>query len=73
MPNVRVFGVKVNPGPFSIKEHVLVTIMASVGGYCVCFNCSVSALRLTKSIQLLMLCVSALNLPGSTHMISLSD
>lgn len=33
VPNVRIFGVKMNPGPFSIKEHVLVTIMASVGGY----------------------------------------
>ncbi|KAG1878964.1 OPT oligopeptide transporter protein-domain-containing protein [Suillus subluteus] len=33
MPNVRFFGVKLNPGPFSIKEHVLVTIMATVGGY----------------------------------------
>jgi hypothetical protein len=31
MPNVKVFGISVNPGPFSIKEHVLVTIMASVG------------------------------------------
>ncbi|KAG1864939.1 OPT oligopeptide transporter protein-domain-containing protein [Suillus subalutaceus] len=29
MPNVRVFGVKLNPGPFSIKEHVLITIMAT--------------------------------------------
>ncbi|KAJ3477668.1 hypothetical protein NLI96_g10300 [Meripilus lineatus] len=31
VPNVKVFGVSLNPGPFSIKEHVLVTIMASVG------------------------------------------
>lgn len=33
MPNVRVLGVKLNPGPFSIKEHVLITIMATVAGY----------------------------------------
>ncbi|GLB42837.1 putative OPT oligopeptide transporter protein [Lyophyllum shimeji] len=31
MPNVKIFGVPLNPGPFSIKEHVLVTIMATVG------------------------------------------
>ncbi|KIJ67169.1 hypothetical protein HYDPIDRAFT_37757 [Hydnomerulius pinastri MD-312] len=31
IPNVTVFGVRLNPGPFSIKEHVLVTIMATVG------------------------------------------
>ncbi|EGN97372.1 hypothetical protein SERLA73DRAFT_75065 [Serpula lacrymans var. lacrymans S7.3] len=31
MPNVKIFGIKVNPGPFTIKEHVLVTIMATVG------------------------------------------
>ncbi|KIJ19317.1 hypothetical protein PAXINDRAFT_174878 [Paxillus involutus ATCC 200175] len=33
LPNWRIFGVSLNPGPFTIKEHVLVTIMASVGGY----------------------------------------
>ncbi|KAF4573388.1 hypothetical protein EYR40_003531 [Pleurotus pulmonarius] len=31
MPNVRICGVSINPGPFTIKEHVLITIMASVG------------------------------------------
>lgn len=31
MPRVTVFGISVNPGPFTIKEHVLVTIMANVG------------------------------------------
>jgi len=31
MPNIKIFGISVNPGPFSIKEHVLITIMASVG------------------------------------------
>lgn len=31
VPNVKIFGVSLNPGPFSIKEHVLITIMASVG------------------------------------------
>jgi hypothetical protein len=60
MPNVRVLGVSVNPGPFSIKEHVLVTIMATVGGYCACFDRVVSALRLTKSVQLPMLYASQL-------------
>lgn len=31
LPNVKILGVSLNPGPFSIKEHVLVTIMATVG------------------------------------------
>ncbi|KIY64278.1 OPT oligopeptide transporter [Cylindrobasidium torrendii FP15055 ss-10] len=30
-PRWRVLGVQLNPGPFSIKEHVLITIMASIG------------------------------------------
>ncbi|KAL0951776.1 hypothetical protein HGRIS_008447 [Hohenbuehelia grisea] len=33
MPRIRIFGVSLNPGPFTIKEHVLITIMASVGAY----------------------------------------
>ncbi|EIW77662.1 OPT oligopeptide transporter [Coniophora puteana RWD-64-598 SS2] len=32
MPNVHIFGHPLNPGPFAIKEHVLITIMATVGG-----------------------------------------
>ncbi|KAJ6617590.1 OPT oligopeptide transporter [Mycena sp. CBHHK59/15] len=31
IPDISVFGVSLNPGPFTIKEHVLVTIMAGVG------------------------------------------
>ncbi|KDQ52977.1 hypothetical protein JAAARDRAFT_137861, partial [Jaapia argillacea MUCL 33604] len=31
MPHWKFFGVSINPGPFTIKEHVLITIMASVG------------------------------------------
>ncbi|KAF8996022.1 small oligopeptide transporter [Cyathus striatus] len=30
-PNISFWGIPLNPGPFTIKEHVLVTIMASVG------------------------------------------
>ncbi|KAJ7894815.1 OPT oligopeptide transporter [Mycena leptocephala] len=30
-PNISLFGLQLNPGPFSIKEHVLITIMAGVG------------------------------------------
>ncbi|KAJ7148645.1 small oligopeptide transporter [Mycena crocata] len=30
VPNVRIFGLSLNPGPFTIKEHVLITIMAGV-------------------------------------------
>ncbi|KAL5536735.1 hypothetical protein ACEPAF_558 [Sanghuangporus sanghuang] len=32
MPNVTVFGLPLNPGPFTVKEHVLATIMATVAG-----------------------------------------
>ncbi|KAJ6505537.1 OPT oligopeptide transporter [Mycena sanguinolenta] len=31
VPNWRIFGISLNPGPFTVKEHVLITIMASVG------------------------------------------
>ena len=31
VPNIKIFGAELNPGPFSIKEHVLATIMANVG------------------------------------------
>ncbi|KAJ6559317.1 OPT oligopeptide transporter [Mycena sp. CBHHK59/15] len=31
IPNWRIMGVSLNPGPFTVKEHVLITIMANVG------------------------------------------
>ncbi|OCH85567.1 OPT oligopeptide transporter [Obba rivulosa] len=31
MPRKKIFGIQLNPGPFNVKEHVLITIMASVG------------------------------------------
>jgi hypothetical protein len=31
MPNISFFGIPLNHGPFTIKEHVLITIMAGVG------------------------------------------
>lgn len=31
LPRKKIFGISLNPGPFTIKEHVLITIMASVG------------------------------------------
>ena len=40
VPRVKIFGISLNPGPFTVKEHVLITIMASVGyqsAYAVCF------------------------------------
>ncbi|KAF8966107.1 OPT oligopeptide transporter [Flammula alnicola] len=33
LPNIKILGLELNPGPFTIKEHVLATIMASVGAY----------------------------------------
>jgi hypothetical protein len=52
LPNISFFDIPLNPGPFTIKEHVLITIMAGVGaghGYAVsvastwqlCQGCSV--------------------------------
>ncbi|KAJ7767859.1 OPT oligopeptide transporter [Mycena maculata] len=32
LPNWKILGVSLNPGPFTVKEHVLITIMATVGG-----------------------------------------
>ncbi|KAF5385559.1 hypothetical protein D9757_006749 [Collybiopsis confluens] len=31
VPRWSIFGLELNPGPFTIKEHVLITIMATVG------------------------------------------
>ena len=31
VPNVSLFGISLNPGPFTVKEHVIITIMAGVG------------------------------------------
>lgn len=33
VPNVKIFGHELNPGRFTVKEHVLVTIMAAVGAF----------------------------------------
>lgn len=29
LPNWRFFGVRLNPGPFTVKEHVLITVSSS--------------------------------------------
>jgi hypothetical protein len=31
LPNISFFGIPLNPGPFTINEHVIITIMAGVG------------------------------------------
>lgn len=30
LPNVKIFGMELNPGPFNLKEHALITIMGNV-------------------------------------------
>jgi hypothetical protein len=30
MPNISIFSLPLNPGPFNVKEHVIITIMASI-------------------------------------------
>jgi OPT oligopeptide transporter protein len=32
MPNISLVGISLNPGPFTIKEHVIVTLIATAGG-----------------------------------------
>ena len=32
MPHVKILGFELNPGPYTIKEHVFITVLASVGG-----------------------------------------
>ncbi|KJA17684.1 hypothetical protein HYPSUDRAFT_170303 [Hypholoma sublateritium FD-334 SS-4] len=46
-PYVTVLGLPLNPGPFTIKEHVLVTIMASVGAQSAYANDIVAVQRVT--------------------------
>jgi hypothetical protein len=31
LPNISFFGIPLNPGPFTIKEHVIIIVIASVG------------------------------------------
>jgi hypothetical protein len=31
LPNVTFFGVSLNPGPFTIKEHVIIVVMGRIG------------------------------------------
>ena len=33
LPRISLFGISLNPGPFTIKEHVIITIMAGVGAF----------------------------------------
>ena len=45
MPRVKIFGIPLNPGPFSMKEHVLITVMATVGyqsAYAVCATVAIA-------------------------------
>lgn len=56
LPEVRIFGASLNPGPFSIKEHVVVTIMAGVG--------ATSAYAVSFLIRLLLGC-TMLNIDSS--------
>ena len=52
LPNVSMFGVSLNPGPFTIKEHVLITIMASVGGGSAYAVSAIKAVGLRQLISL---------------------
>lgn len=39
MPRKRIFGISLNPGPFSIKEHVLITVGRLATGPFTCVLC----------------------------------
>jgi OPT oligopeptide transporter protein len=30
MPNVSIFGISLNPGPFTIKEHIVAMVMVAI-------------------------------------------
>ena len=32
VPKVSIFGISLNPGPFTVKEHVIIYIMSNTGG-----------------------------------------
>ncbi|KAJ8518202.1 hypothetical protein ONZ45_g4707 [Pleurotus djamor] len=51
MPSVKIFGASLNPGPFTIKEHVLVTIMATVGAQSAYANDIVAVQRVFYNTQ----------------------
>lgn len=54
VPQIKIFGLSLNPGPFTIKEHVIITIMANVGSgsaYAVCLQESDSKTMLTSSLD----------------------
>lgn len=44
LPDVTIFGAHLSPGSFTVKEHVLVTIMATVG-YSPAYACDVVAVE----------------------------
>jgi hypothetical protein len=46
MPNISIFGLLLNPGPFNIKEHVIITVMAGMGAGS---KYGVSVAKLSKS------------------------
>jgi hypothetical protein len=46
LPNISIFGFPLNPGPFTIKEHVIITIMAGVGAS-TAYAVSVAATRVS--------------------------
>lgn len=49
VPGYSIFGVSLNPGPFSLKEHVVITVMATVGSssaYAVRLLASAAEIRL---------------------------
>jgi hypothetical protein len=74
VPNVTIFGVELNPGPFTIKEHVIITIMSTAAdgpAYAVCtsfavnlsisqaiFRPTLSLFRSCSTIEILALLVS---------------
>ena len=47
VPDKTIFGIELNPGHFTIKEHVVVAVMASVGGRTPAYAVSLSTIPST--------------------------
>jgi hypothetical protein len=56
LPNISFFGIPLNPGPFTIKEHVIITTMADVG------LLPAYAVSVANYVKVVLFCLSSYNL-----------
>mgnify|MGYP001178172622 CR=1 FL=1 len=70
MPNRKVLGKDLNPGPFTIKEHVLATIMASVGSQSAYATDIVAVQRVYYNQQYNFSCAFTVGLEGWSFIVA---